>query len=90
MGSSLPAKWWAAAGYFGSYQFRVWGFALGDELHRGAISPLRAKDICVRVVRAVDAVMLDSLRRCEPDQVQRDSLSQCVRVTHGTPVKGAN
>ena len=30
--------------------------------------------------------MLDSLRRCEPDQVQRDSLSLAAELWRGTPV----
>jgi hypothetical protein len=41
----------------------------------GVISPLRAKRIWVRAVRGVDMGIFDSLRRYEPDQVQRVFLS---------------
>jgi hypothetical protein len=58
------------------------------------ISPLRAKRIWVRAVRGVDmdeAGIFDSLRRYEPDQVQRVFLSPVaaeVRARGGTPVYG--
>jgi hypothetical protein len=55
----------------------------------GVISPLRAKRIWVRAVRGVDMGIFDSLRRYEPDQVQRVFSQPCRRggaSEGGTPV----
>jgi len=76
----------AAAGYLGSYQLGVEGFALGDELHGGGDLAIAREAHWVRAVRGVDIDIFDSLRRCEPDQVLRDSLSLAAELGRGTPV----
>jgi hypothetical protein len=68
----------SAASHFIANQLRGDPFALGHKRHGG-------RDIAMareRHLRGTCSHLSDSLRRCEPDQVQRDSLS---RMTPNEP-----